>query len=77
MAAYRREIESHPEPEKRRAEIEASLDGVRSPFRTAEMFGVEEIIDPRDTRRLLCDWAGDAYRITAAELGPRRRGMRP
>jgi acetyl-CoA carboxylase carboxyltransferase component len=77
MAAYRREIEAHPEPEKRRAEIEASLDGVRSPFRTAEMFGVEEIMDARDTRRLLCDWAEDAYRITASDLGPRSRGMRP
>ena len=30
---------------------------LRSPFRTAETFWVEEIIDPRDTRPLLCDFA--------------------
>ena len=27
-----------------------------SPFRTAEKFGVLDIIDPRETRRVLCDW---------------------
>jgi acetyl-CoA carboxylase carboxyltransferase component len=77
MAAYKREIEAHPDPEARRREIEAMLDRVRSPFRTAEMFGIEEIIDPRETRRLLCDWVRDAYRIEATRLGPRARGMRP
>jgi acetyl-CoA carboxylase carboxyltransferase component len=77
MAAYKREIEAHADPEGRRREIEENLSRLRSPFRTAEMFGVEEIIDPRDTRRLLCDWAEDAYRITATELGRRSRGMRP
>ena len=77
MAAYKREIEAHADPEGRRREIEENLSRVRSPFRTAEMFGVEEIIDPRDTRRLLCDWVEDAYRITATQLGSRSRGMRP
>ena len=38
-------------------EIEDRLNLLRSPFRTAETFWVEEIIDPRDTRRLLCDFA--------------------
>jgi hypothetical protein len=30
---------------------------LRSPFRSAERFWVEEIIDPRRTRSLLCDFA--------------------
>lgn len=77
MAAYRREIEAADDPDARRREIEAMLDEVRSPLRTAEMFGVEEIIDPRDTRRLLCEWVVDAYRVEATRLGPRLRGMRP
>jgi acetyl-CoA carboxylase carboxyltransferase component len=77
MAAYRREIEASPDPEKRRQEIERMLDSVRSPMRTAEAFGVEEIIDPRDTRPLLCEWVRDAYRVEATRLGQRRRGMRP
>jgi hypothetical protein len=32
------------------AEIEARLNKLRSPFRSAEGFIIEEIIDPRDTR---------------------------
>ena len=57
-AAYRAEIDAAPTIRPRKmAEIEARLNALRSPFRTAEAFWVEEIIDPRDTRRLLCDFA--------------------
>jgi acetyl-CoA carboxylase carboxyltransferase component len=78
-AAYRRELEAADDPVALRAEIEARLNAVRSPFRTAERFGVEEIIDPRDTRPLLCDWAERAHELLAHELGagPKRRGFRP
>jgi len=77
MAAYRREIEAAPDPDRRRREIEENLDRVRSPLRTAEAFGVEDIIDPRDTRALLCEWVVDAYRSEATRTGRRERGMRP
>jgi acetyl-CoA carboxylase carboxyltransferase component len=77
QAAYRRDIEAAPDPDARRCEIEAKLDGMRSPFRTAEAFGIEEIIDPRDTRPLLCEWVVTAYDLLPAELGPKRRGCRP
>jgi hypothetical protein len=50
---------------------------VRSPFRTAEIFGIEEIIDPRDTRPLLCDWIESAWRLLPSEVGVKTRGMRP
>jgi acetyl-CoA carboxylase carboxyltransferase component len=78
-AAYRRELEAAEDPVAHRAEIEERLNAVRSPFRTAERFGVEEIIDPRDTRPLLCDWAERAHEIIGHELtaGPKRRGLRP
>ena len=78
-AAYRRELEAAQDPVALRAEIEQRLNAVRSPFRTAERFGVEEIIDPRDTRPLLCDWAQRAHEIVRYELqtGPKRRGLRP
>ena len=53
----------------------------RSPFRTAERFSIEHIIDPRDTRRLLCEWAERAHRIVAQDVTAgdpiRRRGLRP
>jgi acetyl-CoA carboxylase carboxyltransferase component len=77
-AAYRREIEAAPDPGAKRREIEDKLRQVRSPFRTAEAFGVEEMIDPRDTRPLLCQFAEIAQGVVATELGPKRRfGIRP
>ena len=78
-AAYRRDLEAAEDPVALRAEIEERLNAVRSPFRTAEKFGIEEIIDPRDTRRLLCDWAERAHELVSQELGqgPKGRGIRP
>ena len=76
QAAYRRDIEASPDPDARRREIEERLGQYRSPFRTAEAFGIEEIIDPRDTRPLLCDWIEIAYSLLANDLGPKRRKMR-
>ena len=78
-AAYKRELEAADDPTALRAEIQQRLDAVRSPFRTAERFGVEEIIDPRDTRPLLCDWAERAHELVRHELaaGPKARGLRP
>lgn len=56
-AAYRAVIEAAPDPAAKRAEIEAKLEAFQSPLRTAEAFGVEEIIDPRQTRAHLCRFA--------------------
>ena len=57
----------------------AMCEAVTSPFRTAERFSVEEIIDPRDTRPILCDWAERAHELVRHELhqGPKTRGLRP
>ncbi|CAN1503821.1 COG4799 Acetyl-CoA carboxylase, carboxyltransferase component (subunits alpha and beta) [Caulobacteraceae bacterium] len=74
-AAFRRELEAHPDPAARLAEIKAWMEGLRSPFRTAESFYAEEIIDPRDTRPLLCEWAGLARRVL--QTGPVATHMRP
>ena len=77
MAAYRRDIEAAPDPEARREEIEEKLNTLRSPFRTAEAFNIEDIIDPRDTRRLVCEWVELAYRVLPTIAGPKLRGTRP
>ena len=80
MAEFRREIEAAPDPEAKRAEIEKRLRDIGSPMRTAHNFslmGVEEVIDPRDTRPLLCEFARQAQGVTATQLGPKSRGMRP
>ena len=72
-AAYRREIDSSPDPEAKRAEIEARLNALQSPFRTAHAFAVEDIIDPRETRPLLVDFVRDAQRNIADLLGQTSR----
>jgi len=78
MAAYRKEIEAAPDPEVKRSEIEERIAQLRSPFRTAEAFEVEEIIDPRDTRPILCEFVRHAQQITATQLGTKSRvGIRP
>jgi acetyl-CoA carboxylase carboxyltransferase component len=77
QAAYRRQIEASEDPQAMRAEIEGRLSKVTSPFLTAEIFGIEEIIDPRNTRPLLCEWVETAYRLLPSQLGPKKRGMRP
>jgi acetyl-CoA carboxylase carboxyltransferase component len=74
-AAYRAEIEAAPDPEAKRAEIEARIRRFGSPMRSAEKFDVEEIIDPRDTRPLLCEFAELAAPLRTA--GPVRFGVRP
>jgi acetyl-CoA carboxylase carboxyltransferase component len=75
-AAYRRDLENAADPAALRAELERRLNAVRSPFRVAEVFGIEEIIDPRETRAILCDWVPLAYEIEATRLGPKTRGAR-
>jgi acetyl-CoA carboxylase carboxyltransferase component len=77
QAAYKRDIEAAADPDARRRELEGMLEQYRSPLRTAEAFGIEEVIDPRDTRPLLCDWVEDAYSLTATQLGPKSRTPRP
>jgi acetyl-CoA carboxylase carboxyltransferase component len=76
-AAYRRQLEASPDPDALRRELEAKLASLRSPLLTAEAFGVEEIIDPRDTRPLLVEWARRAYELLPARLGTTARGLRP
>lgn len=74
-AAYRAEIEAAEDKAAKLAEIEVRLNKLRSPFRTAEAFWIEEIIDPRDTRRLLCDFADLAGPLRMP--GRSAFGMRP
>jgi acetyl-CoA carboxylase carboxyltransferase component len=69
-AAYRREIDTADDPEARRDEIERRLQALTSPFRTAETFNIEDIIDPRETRPILCDFIEMAQPMLKTQLGP-------
>ena len=55
--AYKAELEKADDPAARLAEIKERLSKLASPFRTAEQFLIEDIIDPRETRPLLCEFA--------------------
>ena len=70
MAAHKAEIEAAADPAAKRAELEAHYLNMTSPFRTAERFGVLDIIDPRETRPILCDWVEDAWRVAGHRVGP-------
>lgn len=57
-AAYKRQLEATKTPEEREKLMNELLDKfeeVRSPMKTAYKFGIEEIIDPRDTRPMVCE----------------------
>ena len=77
-AAFRREIANAPDAKAREQEIEAELRAMASPFRTAEAFGVEEIIDPRETRPYLCRFIDAAQARLKTTVGPKAKyGVRP
>ncbi|KAI8369646.1 carboxyl transferase [Radiomyces spectabilis] len=61
-AAYRRELDAAGDKRNELYEqIMAKFEAVRSPIRTAELFDIPEIIDPRDTRAMLCEWVVMMY----------------
>lgn len=74
-AAFRKELSEAEDPEALKAQLYSKFEAIRSPFRTAESFFAEEIIDPRDTRPLLVDFVHHAQRCL--EPGERRIGFRP
>ena len=75
--AFRREIESAPDPAARRRELEEELAARRSPFPRAEAFSVHDLIDPRQTRPVLCRWLEWAAPLIRERRGPRSYTFRP
>ena len=74
-AAYRADLEAARDRAATLKEIEDRLNRLRSPLRTAEAFWIEEIIDPRDTRPLLCEFARLAEPLLTP--GPSSFAIRP
>ena len=74
-AAFRKELSEAENPEELKAQLYRKFEAIRSPFRTAESFLAEEIIDPRETRPLLVDFLHHAQRALTA--GKRRVTYRP
>jgi len=78
-AAYKRQLAEAADPAALRAEINARIESVRGPVGPLNRFEIEEMIDPRDTRPLACEWVADAYRIVSqpSRLQPRALAFRP
>ena len=69
--AYKAELAEAEDYDAHLDMIKRRLNRLRSPFRSAEYFEIEEIIDPRDTRKLLCQWiklAQKSLRTTPPEF---------
>ncbi len=64
------QLEGAPDPAAKRAEIESRIRKFASPLRGAERFDIEEIIDPRHSRRILCEFAELAARFDGVESMP-------
>src|SRR5262249_15568014 len=76
-AAFRAQLVAAADPERELERLRARLAAIASPFRTAERFGVQDLIDPRDSRPFLCDWVVDAYRLLPQLVGRPSFGARP
>jgi len=73
-AAYKRQLAEAEDPAALRAELEARIESARGPIGPLNRFQLEEIIDPRDTRRYVCEWIETAYRVVGQHA---RHGSRP
>ena len=75
--AFHREIAAAPDPEAKRRELEDRLREARSPFPRAESFAVHELIDPRETRPVLCEWVEWIQPQLDTLVGPTHFPARP
>ena len=78
-AAYKRQLAEADDPVAFRAELNARIESVRGPLGPLNKFQIEEMIDPRDTRRYICEWVETAYRVVSqpTRLVPRALQFRP
>jgi methylmalonyl-CoA decarboxylase subunit alpha len=76
--AFRREIANAPDPKQREQELEQELRAYGSSMRTAAAFGVEDMLDPRETRPYLCRFVALAQSRLRTDVGPKfASGVRP
>ena len=78
-AAYKRQLAEAEDPVALRAELDARIESARGPVGPLNKFQLEEMIDPRDTRRHICEWIDIAYNMIAqpSRLVPRALQFRP
>ncbi len=75
--AFRRELAAAEDPAALREELEERFAARQTPFARAEAFAIHDIIDPRNTRPLLCTWLALVRPLLPALLGPAKFSYRP
>ena len=70
--AFHREIAAAADPDAKRRELEEKMASRQSPSARAESFSLHELIDPRETRPMLCDWIRWIAPLLTQHLGPTR-----
>jgi len=75
--AYRRDYQAAPDPAARRQELIASFQAQIDPLRAAAGFGIDDVIDPRDTRPILIDALGRAAPRRSDTRPPKYHGISP
>ena len=68
--AFHREIAAAEDPDAKRRELEEQLAARQSPFPRGEALAVHELIDPRETRPMLCRWIDRVQPGLDRLLGP-------
>lgn len=78
-AGFRREIDAAEDPEAFRREVEQRMLEAADPWKTVEAFGMEMMIDPRTTRKVVAKFLNASLHSMRAKLGPRKKSwsMRP
>lgn len=75
-AGFSREIDEADDPAAYRAAVQESFRDIADPWRTVEAFGVEAMIDPRETRMIVGDFLNASLHRVKTELGPQKRQWR-
>lgn len=75
--AFHREIAAAEDPDAKRRELEEMLAARQSPFPRAEALSVHELIDPRETRPMLCRWIDRVQPLLPDLTGPVSFPLRP
>jgi acetyl-CoA carboxylase carboxyltransferase component len=77
--AFRKEIEAAADPAARRSELEEEMARAQSIWPRAEELGVHDLIDPRRTRPLMCEWVRAIQTALIEDLRqePPRYSIRP
>ncbi|WP_217133836.1 acyl-CoA carboxylase subunit beta [Leucobacter chinensis] len=78
-AGFRREIDAADDPDAFRREIEQRMLEAADPWKTVEAFGMEMMIDPRETRGVIAKFLNASLHSMRTKLGPRQKpwSMRP